>query len=111
MSTNRFSDGSPVEITVPSGGCVSGKGVLINGVFCIPETTGNVGDTVAAHLVGIWDITSDTGTAWAFGDVIYWDNTAKVATKTTTSNTKIGQCMAAKTSAAVTGRVRIQPAF
>lgn len=111
MSKARFSDGSPIDITAPSGGCTSGTALLINGVVCIPETSGAQGDTVAAHVTGVFDHASDTGAAWSFGDVLYWDNTNKVFTKTSTSNTKAGQCMAAKGSSATTGRIRLQPVF
>jgi predicted RecA/RadA family phage recombinase len=71
-----------------------------------------IGATVAGYGYRRLDVPSDTGAAWAVGDVVYWDDTAKVFTKTTTSNTKAGQVTAAaKLSAATTGRIRLQPAF
>jgi predicted RecA/RadA family phage recombinase len=48
-----------------------------------------------------------SGQDFAQGDLVYWDNTAKRCTKTTTSNTKIGAAMAAKVSTATTVRVRL----
>ena len=108
---NKFSDGSPIDVTVPSGGCTSGAGLKIGALVGIAETTQVSGDTVALHLVGVFDVTSDTGTAWSVGDVVYWDDTAKNFTKTSTSNTKCGVVVAAKTSGATTGRVRLQPVF
>lgn len=108
---NKFSDGSPLDIIVPAGGCTSGTALLVNGIVGIPETTQLIGDTVALHVTGLFDHASDTGAAWAVGDVLYWDNTAKVFTKTTTSNTKAGQCVLAKLSATATGRIRLQPSF
>lgn len=108
---NRFSDGSPIDLLVPSGGCTSGLALLVNGIVGIPETTQLAGDTVALHLNGVFDHPSDTGTAWAVGDVLYLDNTAHVFTKTSTSNTKAGQCVLAKASATTTGRIRLQAVF
>lgn len=107
----KFSEGSPIDVTVPSGGCTAGAGLLINGFFCVPVTTAAQGDVVSTHVTGVFDLTSDTGTAWSFGDVLYWDNTNKRLTKTSTSNTKVGQCVADKTSAATTGRIRLIPSI
>jgi predicted RecA/RadA family phage recombinase len=47
--------------------------------------------------------------AWAEGDLVYWDNTAKQFTKTSTSNTKAGYAVAAKLTAGVSGRMRLVP--
>lgn len=108
---NKFSEGSPIEVTVPSGGCTSGLPLKVGLLIGVPVTTQVIGDTVALHMTGVFDLASDTGTAWAVGDLAYWDDTAKVVTKTTTSNQKLGIITAAKLSAATTGRVRIQPVF
>lgn len=107
----RVSDDSPLDFTVPSGGCTSGLGLLIGAIFGIAVTTQVVGDTVALHTEGVFDHPSDTGAAWAVGDILYWDNTAKVLTKTSTSNTKVGYAVATKTSSATTGRICLVPSI
>lgn len=51
--------------------------------------------------------------AWAVGDRIYWDNTARQTTKVTTSNTLIGVATEAVAGGAgdVVGRVRLNGSF
>ena len=111
MAKNKFSEGSPLDLVAPSGGVTSGAAVKIGAIIAIAETTQLVGETFAGHVTGVWDVTSDTGTAWAVGDIVYWDDSAKVFTKTSTSNTKCGIVAGAKLSAATSGRVRLQPVF
>ena len=52
-----------------------------------------------------------TGEAWTVGQAIYWDNTNKRMTKTSSGNTKVGRAVAAKVTTDVVVRLRIhQPA-
>lgn len=112
MAKNKFSEGSPLDFVAPSGGVTSGKGFKVGGLIPIAETTQLAGETVAGHVTGVWDVDSDAGAAWtAYTTVIYWDDTAKKFTATSTSNTKCGIAAADKLSAATTGRVRLQPVF
>ena len=68
---------------------------------------------VEAALVGVFDLTMVGSQAWSAGDPIYWDNTAKNCTKTTSGNTKIGVAVAAVDSAAgsTIGSVRLNGSF
>lgn len=54
---------------------------------------------------GLVEYASDTGTAWAAGDKLYWDDTNKVFTKTSTSNTLCAMAYEAKASAAATATI------
>lgn len=105
----KVSSGSPLDFTVPSGGCTSGVALLIGSCLIIPTTTNLVGDTASGHTEGVFDHASDTGAAWSMGDLLYWDNTNKVFTKTSSGNTKAGYAAAAKLSATATGRIRLVP--
>ena len=78
----------------------NGCGVALNTVA--------IGASVGLAVEGVYDISSDTGTAWAVGDLIYWDNTNKVGTKTATSNTPMGYAVAAKAAATVAGTIKLQ---
>ena len=70
------------------------------------ETAGAVGDTVTLVIGGRVDsCPTDTGTAWSQGEAVYWDDTNKRFTKTTTSNTKCGYAAADKTSGATTASI------
>lgn len=109
----KVSEGSPLDITAPSGGTTSGVGVLIGtALFGIAVTTNVQGDTVAIHTEGVFDHVAEgagSGQAWAIGDIVYWDNTNKRLTKTSTDNTKVGVATAAKLTAATMGRFKILP--
>jgi predicted RecA/RadA family phage recombinase len=104
------SKGDALDLVAPYA-VSSGGGMKVGGIIAIAVMDAAIGATVAGLVTGVVDVPSDTGTVWAVGDVVYWDDTAKVFTKTTTSNTKAGQVTAAKLSAATTGRIRLQPAF
>jgi predicted RecA/RadA family phage recombinase len=104
---NYVQDGKALDLTAPTGGVVSGLVYKIGSIICVAAVTVAAGALFAAYTEGVYDIVSDTGVAWAEGDLVYWDNTAKVFTKTATSNTKAGVAVAAKTSGATTGRVKL----
>ena len=109
MAQNRLSSGKRLTITCPSGGCTSGLPLKVGAIIGVPQTTQLAGDLVGLDLTGEFTFPSDTGAAWAVGDIVYWDDTAKVFTKTTTSNTKAGVASAVKGSSAATGTVRLYP--
>jgi predicted RecA/RadA family phage recombinase len=67
------------------------------------------GASFQGALEGTFQVTSDTGAAWTAGDLIYWDNTNKYFTKTSTSNSKCGIAGADKASGTALGIVRLVP--
>ena len=72
-----------------------------------------VGEAVETAVEGVYDLKKVASQAWAAGDKIYWDNTAKNTTKTLTSNTLIGVATEAVAGGAtdLIGRVRLNGAF
>jgi predicted RecA/RadA family phage recombinase len=92
---NFVSDGLNLTVTSPAGGTVSGNFYLIGtNLFGVAVTDSVAGDTVVLRTVGMYENKPKaTGAAWAEGDLLYWDNTAKNFTKTSTSNTKVGVAM------------------
>lgn len=108
---NYVQDGRALDLTAPSGGVVSGLAYKIGAIICIAAADAIATAIFVGYTEGVYDVVSDTGTAWAEGDVVYWDNTAKVFTKTTTSNTKCGVVVSAKLSATATGRIKLVPSI
>lgn len=109
----KISNADVLDVTAPSGGTVSGRGVKIGALFGIAVTSNVAGDTVAVHTEGVFDHTKEaagSGQAFAVGDAVYWDDTAKQMTKTTTSNTKVGYAAAAALTTDTTVRLRLIPA-
>jgi predicted RecA/RadA family phage recombinase len=58
---------------------------------------------------GLIEYASETGVAWTAGDKIYWDDTNKRFTKTSSGNTLAGVVYEDKASAAATGFVLLIP--
>jgi len=109
---NRVCNGDVLDFTAPSGGVTSGKGVKIGAMIAIAVITAAQGETATGHTEGVFDVdaaTHATDQAWAHGDTIYWDDTNKVFTKTSSSNTKAGYAIGAKVSTVATGRIRLVP--
>ena len=104
--------GNTITLTAPYA-VASGDGLLVGSIFGVASGTAALGETVEAALTGVYDLKKVASQAWAAGDKVYWDNTAKEATKTTTSNTLIGVAVVAVAGGAgdTIGRVRLNETF
>jgi predicted RecA/RadA family phage recombinase len=87
--------------------------LLVGSIFGVATGAAANGEAIEAALVGVFDLKKVASQAWAAGDKIYWDNTAKETTKTTTSNTLVGVAIEAVGSGAgeTIGRVRLNASF
>ena len=104
--------GNTITLTAPYA-VSSGDGLLVGSIFGVAAGTAALGEAVEAALTGVYDLKKVASQAWAAGDKVYWDNTAKEATKTTTSNTLIGVAVVAVAGGAgdTIGRVRLNASF
>lgn len=109
---NFVQTGNTITLTAPYA-VASGDGLLVGAIFGVAAGAAALGEPVEAALTGVYDLKKVASQAWAAGDKVYWDNTAKEATKTTTSNTLIGVAVVAVAGGAgdVVGRVRLNGAF
>jgi len=107
---NFVNPGKTLELTAPTGGVVSGTPYKIGVIVGIAGNT--IAETLPFPLAveGVFDVPKASGTAWAEGDALYWDDVAKNFTKTSTSNTLAGYCVLAALSGDTTGRIRLCPA-
>lgn len=106
---NFIQEGLALDLAAPAGGVVSGKPVKIGAILAVPSVTAAEGVLFAGWTEGVYQVDTNTGTAWAVGDVIYWDDTNKRFTKAATDNTKAGIAVEDKASAAVTAKVKLVP--
>jgi predicted RecA/RadA family phage recombinase len=115
MSSNKVQEeGSLIRATAPYA-VTSNQGVLVGALFGVVEsvpfgqTTAAIGESLVIDTKGVWDLTKATGgsNAFAFGDRVFWDNTARVVTPVSAGNTEIGIAVAAALAAATTARVRL----
>ena len=91
----------PAPYNVTSGGFL--KSGLIMGVASGDALSGADVDVVT---VGVFDLPKVSTDVFAVGAAVYWDNTAKLMTSTTTSNTKCG--VAVKAAASPSGSVNVR---
>jgi predicted RecA/RadA family phage recombinase len=109
---NYVQPGNVITLTAPYA-VASGDGLLVGAIFGVAAGTAILGDPVETAVEGVYDLKKVASQAWAAGDKIYWDNTAKQTTKTLTSNTLIGVATEAVAGGAtdLIGRVRLNGAF
>ena len=109
---NYVQPGNTITLTAPYA-VTSGDVLLVGSILGVAAGTAALGEAVEAALVGVYDLKKVASQAWAAGDKIYWDNTAKNTTKTLTSNTLIGVATEAVAGGAtdLIGRVRLNGAF
>lgn len=108
--TNHIASGEILTLTAPYA-VASGEGALVGSIFGVATATvanGAVGEFV---LEGIVEIKKTSAQAWTVGALIYWDNTAKEATTTASTNKLIGVAVAAAANPTAVGRVRLNAAF
>lgn len=107
MARNFLQPGNKLDLTAPSGGVVSGTVYLIGTLLVVAQGTAAQGETFTGMVEGVFTLPKATGQAWTEGAKVYWDNTAKNFTTTSTSNTLAGVAAAAAGSSDTTGSVRL----
>jgi predicted RecA/RadA family phage recombinase len=87
---NLVQEGVVVTLTAPYA-VDSGDGMLVGSLFGIATTDGASGAEVETWVgTGVFSIAKVSAQAWTQGASIYWDNSAKLATTTSSGNTFIG---------------------
>jgi predicted RecA/RadA family phage recombinase len=103
---NYVQDGDVLTLTAPYD-VASGAGFLVGSLFAVAGAAALSGASVQGRTRGVIDLVKNTGEAWTAGAKIYWDNTNKRCTTTSTSNTLIGVATQAQASADAIGRVKL----
>lgn len=106
MAKNYNGPITPTTIVAPAT-LTSGTPVLVGTTLCIPQTDAASGADVAVETVGDFTLASATSQAWTQFALLYWDDTAKNCTTTSSGNTLIGKAAQPKLAASATGRVRL----
>ena len=104
---NFIKPGDVMTWTAPSGGVVSGTGYKIGQCFCVATGTVAEGKPFEGMCCGVVSLPKATGAAWTEGALVYWDDTAKNVTTTSTGNLRLGVAGKAAASGDTTGTVRL----
>jgi predicted RecA/RadA family phage recombinase len=109
---NFIQRGETLTLTAPYA-VSSGGGALVGSIFGVASNDYASGEEGEFQVAGVFDLVRETGasTGWSQGALIYWDNTNKRVTKTSTSNKLIGVAVRAAADGDTTGRVRLNGAF
>lgn len=107
---NYVQEGNIITVAAPYA-VASGAGALVGTLFGVAQTAAASGEQVPLVVRGVFTLPKAASQAWTVGAAIYWDNTAKVCTTVTTSNTLIGKATAAVANGAgdVLGDVWLTP--
>lgn len=96
-----------INLTLPApDDVVSGQGVVIGNIFGVAAIDALDGADVDVVTCGVFDLPKVSALAIAIGDRVYWDNTAKLITKTATGNALVG--VAVTTAANPSGAVQVR---
>lgn len=104
---NYIQAGDTVTLTAPSGGIASGGALLVGAIFGVAAFAAAEGDEVEAATVGVFELAKTAGQAFAQGDKVYFDSTAKTVTSTASGNKLIGAALVAAAGSEEVVRVRL----
>ncbi len=108
MASNYVQPGDHVTLTAPYT-VAAGAAALVGGLLGIALNDVTSGAAGEFARTGIWDVAKVSAQAWAQGDRIYWDNSAKLFTTVDTGNTFAGIAMATAANPTSTGRLCLMP--
>lgn len=109
---NFVQNGRNLDFVAPAGGVISGVPLLIGALIVVPAITAAEGMPFAGWVEGVYNFPAAVHAstqAWTTGQLLYWDDTAKVFTVTVGSNKKAGVAGAPKASTVAIGAVKLIP--
>lgn len=103
---NFVQPGDVVTVAAPYD-VLSGAGCLVGTLFGIAAYAAPSGADVEIRTSGVYVHAKTSAQAWTVGAAIYWDDSAKVFTTTSSGNTLVAKAMAIAANPTATGRVRL----
>lgn len=95
MSKAFIQRGDVMTFTAPGGGVTAGTGVLIGKLLVIPQETVAATVQFDGYVYGVVSHAKADTQAWTEGQIVYWDDSAKVFTTVSAGNTRAGIAAAA----------------
>ena len=99
--------GDTIGVTAPTGGVVSGQGLLVGALFGVAAVDAAEAAKFSLALTGCYRLPKATGNGLTEGQKAYWDDTAKNITGTASGNTLVGHAIEAAASGATEAVVRL----
>ena len=102
---NYVSEGTVVTVAAPSGGVVSGQGVVVGSIFGVAVESAAATVDVAVQVEGVFDLAKDSS-VFSQGSKVF-ATTSGIATLTTTQLGPIGYATIAALTGDATVRTRL----
>ena len=97
-------------LSFPAPAAVLSGGVVIAGnIIGVANGAAAIGDPVDVDVQGVFELPKVSALAIALGDLVYWDATAGLVTKTASTNKKLGYATEAAANPSATVNVRLVP--
>lgn len=106
MATNFIQPGDVLTLTAPYA-VASGAGLLVGSLFGVATRAADNGAAVEASTRGVYELPKLSTDVVAIGDKLYWDNTNKRLTKTSTDNTLVATAVSAAGNGVATVYARL----
>ena len=107
---NFVQEGKSLTLTAPYV-LTSGQGALIGSLFGVANGAAANGAEVVLSLSGVFDLPKVSTDVLAVGATVYWNDTSKLVTVTSSGNTKIGVAVLAAANPSGIARVRLNGSF
>lgn len=104
---NFIQRGDVITVTAPTGGVVSGQGVLVGNLFGVAAITAAEDESVEIATVGVYELPKLASAVIAAGARVAWDTTAKQVVLPGTGMVPIGIATLAAGNGVATVRVRL----
>jgi predicted RecA/RadA family phage recombinase len=101
-----ISEGKHIKVTLAATIAAGAGGLYGANLFGVHVSGGVSGDVVPLCTEGVVELNKDNSDV-AIGDLLYWDNTAKGITKTSTSNKKVGFAVEAAGTGVATVKMKL----
>lgn len=88
----------------------AGAPFKVGAFVAIAQNTTASGAAVEGQMEGVYNLPKTSAQAWAIGDKVYWDDTNKVMTTVSTSNTLVGAATAVAANPSSVGQVYLDGA-
>ena len=97
-------------LTIPAPAAVLSGGVVVAGAIVgVANGDAASGAPVDVDVTGVFNLPKVSALAIAAGDVVYWDATAGLVTKTASGNSKMGYASEAAANPSASVNVRLVP--
>lgn len=105
---NYVQPGDCIDLAAPYAR-LSGQAALIGLIFGVAQYDLANDEVGPFKTTGVFDLPKVGSQAWTVGAIVYWDDTNKYLTTTSSGNTKVGAAVLAVGSGAglTTGRVKL----